>query len=177
MSSQDLNGPQSKQLAKAFDKAIAYRDQGILPDGWSRSSLLEAEEAVESAATTPQKQRPKSQKESASKKKLKNDSESEGSSTSLSSFESEDEDGVPNEERDRFVAQLYGFMDERGTPLNKAPSIANKDLDLYRLYHIVHHCGGYSRVNRLDKWLKIYKRMHLPQCTQPRKQIVQAYTK
>ncbi|VDO77242.1 unnamed protein product, partial [Schistosoma mattheei] len=33
-----------------------------------------------------------------------------------------------------WIAQLYRFMDERGTPINKAPSLANKDLDLYKLY-------------------------------------------
>lgn len=40
------------------------------------------------------------------------------------------------EERDRWIAKLYRFMDARGTPINKAPSIANKDLDLFKLYRV-----------------------------------------
>lgn len=38
------------------------------------------------------------------------------------------------EARDRWIASLYRFMDQRRTPINKAPSIANKDLDLYKLF-------------------------------------------
>ena len=52
----------------------------------------------------------------------------------------------PNEERDLFVAQLYKFMDDRGTPINKAPIVAGQDLNLYRLFRLVHKLGGYNRV-------------------------------
>lgn len=47
-------------------------------------------------------------------------------------FLSDSSDDEPTEEKDRFVAQLYKFMDDRGTPLNKGPSIINRDVDLYR---------------------------------------------
>lgn len=56
---------------------------------------------------------------------------------------SEDE---PFEEKDRFVAQLYKFMDDRGTPINKGPCIGNKDLNLYKLFKIVQNIGGYNKV-------------------------------
>ena len=55
-------------------------------------------------------------------------------------------DNEPNEEKDHFVAQLYKFMDDRGTPINKAPVIASKDLNLYRLFRVVQNLGGYNRV-------------------------------
>lgn len=45
-------------------------------------------------------------------------------------------DDEPREEKDHFVAQLYKFMDDRGTPLNRNPTIANKDIDLYRLFRV-----------------------------------------
>jgi len=45
-------------------------------------------------------------------------------------------DDEPHEEKDHFVAQLYKFMDDRGTPLNRQPTIANKDIDLYRLFNV-----------------------------------------
>lgn len=34
------------------------------------------------------------------------------------------------------MAQLYKFMDDRGTPLNRNPTIANRDIDLYRLFRV-----------------------------------------
>lgn len=45
-------------------------------------------------------------------------------------------DDEPREEKDHFVAQLYKFMDDRGTPLNRNPTIANRDIDLYRLFRV-----------------------------------------
>ncbi|VDN12432.1 unnamed protein product [Dibothriocephalus latus] len=53
-------------------------------------------------------------------------------------------------------------MDERGTPINKAPSIANKDLDLYKLFKIVNRLGGFHRVTSQLKWGVIYSEMDLP---------------
>ncbi|CAH8873989.1 unnamed protein product [Trichobilharzia szidati] len=67
------------------------------------------------------------------------------------------------EARDRWIAQLYRFMDERGTPINKAPSLANKDLDLYRLYQLVQKLGGFLRVTSQLKWGYVYSKMDLPQ--------------
>ena len=37
-------------------------------------------------------------------------------------------------------------MDDRGTPINKGPSIGNKDLNLYKLFKIVQNFGGYNKV-------------------------------
>ena len=55
-------------------------------------------------------------------------------------------DDEPSEEKDRFVAQLYKFMDDRGTPINKCPQVGNRDLNLYRLFRLVQNLGGYNRV-------------------------------
>lgn len=40
------------------------------------------------------------------------------------------------EEKDYFVAQLFKFMDDRGTPLNQSPVINEKDVDLYKLFKV-----------------------------------------
>ena len=47
-------------------------------------------------------------------------------------LDSDSSDDEPREEKDHFVAQLYKYMDDRGTSLNKGPQINNKDIDLYR---------------------------------------------
>jgi len=43
-------------------------------------------------------------------------------------IDSDSSDDEPHEEKDRFVAQLYKYMDDRGTPLNKVPSIQSRFL-------------------------------------------------
>ncbi|XP_045467995.1 AT-rich interactive domain-containing protein 4B-like isoform X3 [Harmonia axyridis] len=65
---------------------------------------------------------------------------------------SDTSDDEPCEEKDRFVAQLFKFLDEAGTPLNKTPTIAGEDVDLYRLFSVVTKLGGYNKVNNHNKW-------------------------
>lgn len=45
-------------------------------------------------------------------------------------------DDETREEKDHFVAQLYKFMDDRGTPINKEPMISSRDVDVYKLYKV-----------------------------------------
>ncbi len=66
------------------------------------------------------------------------------------------------EERDRFVAQLYKFMDDRGTPMNKIPSINKTDLDLYKLFNAVKKMGGFNKVTKQRSWSDVYKKLNLP---------------
>ncbi|XP_004518814.1 AT-rich interactive domain-containing protein 4B isoform X2 [Ceratitis capitata] len=84
-----------------------------------------------------------------------NNSSSEGDGE----LESDSSDDEPREEKDRFVAQLYKYMDDRGTPLNKVPSIQNRDVDLYRLFRAVQKCGGYNRVTAKNQWKSIAVRL------------------
>jgi hypothetical protein len=65
------------------------------------------------------------------------------------------------EKKDRFIAQLYKFMDDRDTPLNKMPIIDNKELDLYKLFSLVRKIGGYKKVTKLQKWSYVYKKLAL----------------
>ncbi|XP_019870639.2 AT-rich interactive domain-containing protein 4B isoform X2 [Aethina tumida] len=78
---------------------------------------------------------------------------------------SDSSDDEPSEEKDLFVAQLYKFLDDSGTPLNKTPSISGKDIDLHRLFRIVHKLGGYNRVNNKTKWKSVTTVLKLP-CNQ-----------
>ncbi|CAK9298146.1 unnamed protein product [Gordionus sp. m RMFG-2023] len=62
---------------------------------------------------------------------------------------SEDEDEEEEEsleEKDHFVAQLYKFMEDRGTPLNKLPTIGTTDLNFHKLYKVVSALGYYNKV-------------------------------
>ncbi|CAG2178603.1 unnamed protein product, partial [Oppiella nova] len=53
-------------------------------------------------------------------------------------------------------------MDERGTPINRAPSVGGKDLNLYKLYRIVVKMGGYNRVTNKNSWRAVYGKLGLP---------------
>lgn len=68
---------------------------------------------------------------------------------------------IVSEKKDRFVAQLYKYMDELGTPINKAPVLAQKDLDLYRLFESVRKLGGYNRVCLKNEWKTVLKKLKL----------------
>ncbi|KAK2707232.1 AT-rich interactive domain-containing protein 4B-like isoform X2 [Artemia franciscana] len=76
------------------------------------------------------------------------------------SDDSESEDESP-ETKDHFVAQLYKHMDDRGTPINKEPTIGSKDLDLYRLFKVVHKMGGFNRVTNQNMWRVVVGKMSL----------------
>jgi len=60
-----------------------------------------------------------------------------------------DSEPAVDERRDRFVAQLYKFMDDRGTPINRAPTFASSDVDLFHLFRVVASMGGYNRVSEM----------------------------
>lgn len=78
--------------------------------------------------------------------------EASTASDSDAAFESDSSDDEPREEKDHFVAQLYKFMDDRGTPINRGPVISGKDIDLYKLFKVVHKLGGYNRVTNHNQW-------------------------
>ncbi|XP_063918566.1 AT-rich interactive domain-containing protein 4B-like isoform X2 [Zophobas morio] len=90
---------------------------------------------------------------------------------------SDSSDDEPNEEKDRFVAQLYKFMDDSGTPLNKSPMIGNKDVDLHKMFRVVHKLGGYNRVTNKNKWRLITTRLKLPNNQATFNQVKNVYKK
>ncbi|XP_023030955.1 platelet binding protein GspB [Drosophila willistoni] len=93
-------------------------------------------------------------------------------------IDSDSSDDEPHEEKDRFVAQLYKYMDDRGTPLNKVPSIQSRDVDLYRLFRAVQKRGGYNRVTSQNQWKLIAIRLGFTPCTVSVMNLVkQAYKK
>ncbi|KHJ89279.1 ARID/BRIGHT DNA binding domain protein, partial [Oesophagostomum dentatum] len=83
--------------------------------------------------------------------------------SSSETSESSDEEEY-GEERDLFVAQLYKFQEERGTPINRAPILGGKDIDLYRFYRVVQDYGGCKRVTTNQLWKKVLIKLHLSGC-------------
>ncbi|CAH1792792.1 unnamed protein product [Owenia fusiformis] len=100
-----------------------------------------------------------------------------GSDSEIDSESPESSDEESHQERDRFVAQLYKFMDDRCTPINKTPQIGNQDLNLYKLFRLVREIGGFNKVTNQMKWRHVYNRMGLPITGTASHQIKSAYKK
>nr|XP_033808163.1 AT-rich interactive domain-containing protein 4A isoform X2 [Geotrypetes seraphini]XP_033808164.1 AT-rich interactive domain-containing protein 4A isoform X2 [Geotrypetes seraphini]XP_033808165.1 AT-rich interactive domain-containing protein 4A isoform X2 [Geotrypetes seraphini] len=81
--------------------------------------------------------------------------------------EEEEEHIVPEEEpdpeeRDNFLQQLYKFMEDRGTPINKPPVLGYKDLNLFKLFRLVYHQGGCDNIDSGAVWKQIYMDLGIP---------------
>lgn len=61
----------------------------------------------------------------------------------------------PDEER-KFMTKLTAFMTLAGAPIKRTPSLAFRDLDLYRLYSIVAGEGGHGEVTSKKRWRNVY---------------------
>lgn len=139
--------PMSSEMAKRTNSNNSVTDEDSMDN-------LRANESAESGSI-------KSRKIKENEEEAESESEADLSGNSSDEESSSSED-CPTEVKDRFVAQLYKFMDDRGTSMNRAPSISNVDLDLHRLYTVVRRYGGYNKVCRLRHWFAVYKRLGLP---------------
>uniref|UniRef100_A0A8D3AEI7 AT-rich interaction domain 4B n=1 Tax=Scophthalmus maximus TaxID=52904 RepID=A0A8D3AEI7_SCOMX len=75
----------------------------------------------------------------------------------------EDEEVEPfPEERENFLQQLYKFMEDRGTPINKRPVLGYKNLNLFKLYRLVHKLGGFDKIESGSVWKQVYQDLGIP---------------
>lgn len=74
-----------------------------------------------------------------------------------------------------FIYFLRFFV---GTPINRAPILGGKDIDMFRLYNLVQEYGGKKRVTENNMWRKIMCKLHLEGCpgANPRK-VQNAYSR
>ncbi|NXX92880.1 ARI4A protein, partial [Centropus bengalensis] len=72
------------------------------------------------------------------------------------------EEELDPEERDNFLQQLYKFMEDRGTPINKPPVLGYKDLNLFKLFRLVYQQGGCDNIESGAIWKQIYMDLGIP---------------
>uniref|UniRef100_A0A9J8CW21 AT-rich interactive domain 4A n=1 Tax=Cyprinus carpio carpio TaxID=630221 RepID=A0A9J8CW21_CYPCA len=99
--------------------------------------------------------------ESSSSDEEDNDEDGEGKEGEEAEKEPEPEEPDP-EERDHFLQQLYKFMEDRGTPINKPPVLGYKDLNLFKLFRLVHVHGGCDNIESGSIWKQIYMDLGIP---------------
>ncbi|XP_070571344.1 AT-rich interactive domain-containing protein 4A-like isoform X2 [Ptychodera flava] len=123
-------------LKPAIEKAIAFQDTGELPSTWDPNLL----------------------------RRSNDDSDSDDDEDEEDEEETDDEDSDDeyDEEKDRWLAELYKFMEERGTPINKPPVLGYRDLNLYKLYKLVQEMGGCKKLTDNQKWRTVYTKMGIP---------------
>ncbi|XP_012824464.2 AT-rich interactive domain-containing protein 4A isoform X1 [Xenopus tropicalis] len=76
--------------------------------------------------------------------------------------ETEPEEEADPAERDIFLQQLYKFMEDRGTPINKPPVLGYKDLNLFKLFRLVYQQGGCDNIESGAVWKQIYMDLGIP---------------
>ncbi|KAI8484158.1 histone H3-K9 trimethylation [Branchiostoma belcheri] len=95
------------------------------------------------------------------KKRVKEESDAEEDNDGEEEDEeSSDED---SEEKEKFLEDLYRFMEEKGTPITKPPVLGYRDLNLFKLYELVQGQGGFDEVTKdCGLWKELYGKMGIP---------------
>ncbi|KAL7884131.1 hypothetical protein AOLI_G00069010 [Acnodon oligacanthus] len=64
--------------------------------------------------------------------------------------------GQSESEERAFVINLYRFMKDRGTPIERIPHLGFKQINLWKIYKAVETLGGYDSVTARRLWKNVY---------------------
>ncbi|XP_045436121.1 AT-rich interactive domain-containing protein 4A isoform X5 [Pipistrellus kuhlii] len=141
-----LNLPESELSAKpGLQKATIFLKTRVVPDNWK----MDISEILESSSSDDE-DGPREENEEEKEKEAKKEEEEVP------------EEELDPEERDNFLQQLYKFMEDRGTPINKPPVLGYKDLNLFKLFRLVYHQGGCDKIDSGAVWKQIYMDLGIP---------------
>ncbi|XP_033873391.3 AT-rich interactive domain-containing protein 4B isoform X1 [Acipenser ruthenus] len=123
-------------MKPALDRALEFLKSRVVPSNW-RTEL----------------------KEESSSSEEEDDQEEEEDTSS----EDDEEEVEPFPgERENFLQQLYKFMEDRGTPINKRPVLGYRNLNLFKLYRLVHRLGGFDNIDSGSVWKQVYQDLGIP---------------
>ncbi|XP_069625585.1 AT-rich interactive domain-containing protein 4B [Ranitomeya imitator] len=97
--------------------------------------------------------------------------ESSGSETEEDETKDDEDDNISEQEdevepfpdeNENFLQQLYKFMEDRGTPINKRPVLGYRTLNLFKLFRLVHKLGGFSNIESGAVWKQVYQDLGIP---------------
>ncbi|XP_045566409.1 AT-rich interactive domain-containing protein 4B isoform X2 [Salmo salar] len=127
-------------LKPALDEALEFVHQAAVPSSW-RTEVKD---------------------ESSSSEEDDDDDDDEEEQEEDASEEEEEEVEPFPEERENFLQQLYKFMEDRGTPINKKPVLGYRNLDLFKLYRLVQKLGGFHDIESGSVWKTVYQALGIP---------------
>ncbi|KAM9148410.1 AT-rich interactive domain-containing protein 4A isoform 4-T5 [Pangshura tecta] len=130
---------------KGLQEASTFLNTKAVPDNWK----MDMSEILESSSSDEE------------------DGAAAESDEEEDKVEEKEEEVVPEEEldpeeRDNFLQQLYKFMEDRGTPINKPPVLGYKDLNLFKLFRLVYQQGGCDNIDSGAVWKQIYMDLGIP---------------
>uniref|UniRef100_A0A2K6ADE6 AT-rich interactive domain-containing protein 4A n=1 Tax=Mandrillus leucophaeus TaxID=9568 RepID=A0A2K6ADE6_MANLE len=141
-----LNLPESELSSKpGLQKASIFLKTRVVPDNWK----MDISEILESSSSDDE-DGPAEENDEEKEKEVKK------------TEEEVPEEELDPEERDNFLQQLYKFMEDRGTPINKPPVLGYKDLNLFKLFRLVYHQGGCDNIDSGAVWKQIYMDLGIP---------------
>ncbi|XP_068607932.1 AT-rich interactive domain-containing protein 4A [Brachionichthys hirsutus] len=134
---------------KGFEAALIFLMNRDIPDVWKMdmSQILDSSSSEEDNDHDEEEEEKEASDEGEEKKKRIKD---------------EPEEELDPEERDHFLQQLYKFMEDRGTPINKPPVLGYKDLNLFKLFRLVYHLGGCHKIESGTVWKQVYVDLGIP---------------
>ncbi|XP_075388016.1 AT-rich interactive domain-containing protein 4A [Tenrec ecaudatus] len=140
-----LNLREAELSAKpGLQNASIFLKTRVVPDNWK----MDISEILESSSSDDE-EGPAEEKEEEKEKEAQKEEEVP-------------EEELDPEERDNFLQQLYKFMEDRGTPINKPPVLGYKDLNLFKLFRLVYHQGGCDNIDSGAVWKQIYMDLGIP---------------
>uniref|UniRef100_A0A4X2LNV5 AT-rich interactive domain-containing protein 4A n=1 Tax=Vombatus ursinus TaxID=29139 RepID=A0A4X2LNV5_VOMUR len=141
-----LSLPESELSTKpGLQKASTFLKTKVVPDNWK----MDISEILESSSSDDEDGANEESDEEKDKENAKEEEEMP-------------EEELDPEERDSFLQQLYKFMEDRGTPINKPPVLGYKDLNLFKLFRLVYHQGGCDNIDSGAVWKQIYMDLGIP---------------
>ncbi|XP_075059423.1 AT-rich interactive domain-containing protein 4B isoform X2 [Mixophyes fleayi] len=126
-------------LKPAFDHAMEFIRTKTIPAAWK----VELKEESSSCETEDEEEETKDDQED-------------------NSSEDEDEMEPFPGESENFLQQLYKFMEDRGTPINKRPVLGYRNLNLFKLFRLVHKLGGFNNIESGSVWKQVYQDLGIP---------------
>ncbi|XP_021258908.1 AT-rich interactive domain-containing protein 4A isoform X5 [Numida meleagris] len=142
-----LNLPKSESSPKkaGLQEASTFLSTKVVPRNWK----MDISEIMESSSSDEEDGAAAETDEEEIKREEKNE-------------EVTPEEELDPEERDNFLQQLYKFMEDRGTPINKPPVLGYKDLNLFKLFRLVYQQGGCDNIESGAVWKQIYMDLGIP---------------
>ncbi|XP_077597345.1 uncharacterized protein LOC144212988 [Stigmatopora nigra] len=70
-----------------------------------------------------------------------------------------DSDWLPHPEEQMFLDELFAFMERQGSPIHKVPNLGFKKINLFLMYSVVRHLGGYEKVTSDRMWKVVYNEL------------------
>eukprot|EP00079_Xenopus_tropicalis_P016174 XP_004914677.1 PREDICTED: AT-rich interactive domain-containing protein 4B isoform X1 [Xenopus tropicalis] len=137
----DINDISTKNdiFKQALDQALEFCKTKTIPANW----VTEVKE------------------ESSSSETEEDEEENKDNDDDNTSEEEEEIEPFPGE-RENFLQQLYKFMEDRGTPINKRPVLGYRNLNLFKLFRLVHKLGGFNNIDSGAIWKQVYQDLGIP---------------